>query len=145
MRFEGTIEPFSDVDVKGYAEAILAVPQWEWLKLCDAHSGEKYKPLATELVEKHYPGCIVAGCGLWILMPGQVHPSHTDVQDEHWITRVHVPILTNEHVVFTMNDGAHQMVVGKAYRFNNLTPHAVSNGGITPRVHLLFDVHRNHL
>ena len=119
----------------------MAIPSSEWPKLCDAATGEKFKPIAQEL----YPDCLIAGCGLWILEPGHVHPAHEDGAKTDWIVRVHVPIITNVHVVATMKDGPHQMIVGKAYRFNILEEHSVSNGGTSPRVHFIFDVHSNHL
>ena len=76
------------------------------------------------------------------LDPGQIHPAHQDMQPTEWVTRVHIPLVTNPHAVATMDDGYHQMLVGKAYLFNTLVTHAVANGGTTPRIHLVFDVKR---
>jgi hypothetical protein len=124
MRFAGTIECFAEVDVNGL----------------DPTNNESGRPIAEALTATHFPGCSVSGVGFFVLDPGQVHPAHKDIQPPYWVTRVHVPVETNDKVIFTMDDGTHHMEVGKAYRFNTLATHAVENGGKTPRVHLVFDV-----
>ena len=124
-RYEGTIEEIADVDVS---------------QLINERDVQKFKPLALDIVEKVYPGCEISGYDLWTIEPGILHPAHTDEQGTDWVARVHVPIVTNPHVVFTMEDGPHQMLVDKAYTINTLAPHAVSNGGMTPRIHFVFEV-----
>jgi hypothetical protein len=124
MRFVGTIERFAEVDVSG-------------LDISDNESG---RPIAEALTARFYPGCRVSGVGFFVMEPGQVHPAHKDIQPPYWVTRVHVPVTTNDKVIFTMDDGEHRMEVGKAYRFNTLATHAVVNSGKTARVHLVFDV-----
>jgi hypothetical protein len=124
MRFVGTIERFASVDVS----------ELDWSK------DENGRPIAEVLTSRFYPGCSVSGVGFFLMDPGQVHPAHQDEQPPYWVTRVHVPIQTNDGVVFTMDDGEHRMEVGKAYRMNTLATHAVANHGDTIRVHLVFDV-----
>jgi hypothetical protein len=117
MRFAGTIEYLCDVDLtKSHAE------------------------IAEEVISEFYPGCAVSGIGVWEMEPGLVHPDHWDDQPLYWLTRVHVPLVTNPSVVFTMEDGEHHMEVGKAYRMNTLSVHAVANKGETARTHLVFDI-----
>ena len=120
-----TIEEFADVPAEGISS-----------------DAEDYRPLAEHLVEEFFPGCIIGGLGLFEVAPGQIHPAHIDDQPPEWVTRVHIPLQTNPHCVATMPDGPHQMVVGKAYKFNTTIEHAVSNGGKTPRIHLVFEVRR---
>lgn len=70
---------------------------------------------------------------------------HSDPQAPEWITRVHVPVITNERawVAFEEEGGCKvHFEVGKAYSFNALKRHAFSNDGQTDRIHLLFDVLR---
>jgi hypothetical protein len=124
MRFVGTIERFASVDVS----------ELDWSK------DENGRQIAEGLTSRFYPGCSVSGVGFFLMDPGQVHPAHQDEQPPYWVTRVHVPIRTNDGVVFTMDDGEHRMEVGKAYRMNTLATHAVANHGDTIRVHLVFDV-----
>lgn len=86
------------------------------------------------------------------MMPGQVHGMHQDQQPNGWVTRVHVPIVTNEKAWHTFEDTAVldqggyvntiHMRVGRAYTFNAQRRHAFGNAGTTPRVHLIFDVLR---
>ena len=122
-RFNGTIEAFADVKIP--------------LASVDA---EDFRPFAEDLVNRFFPNCTISGIGLFTVEPGQIHPVHIDVQPQEWVTRIHIPLATNRHCVATMEDGPHEMVVGKAYKFNTTSPHAVSNGGKTPRVHLVFEV-----
>lgn len=106
-------------------------------------AAEAFAPLAQGLISEHFPGCRLGGIGLFVLDPGQIHPVHTDVQPPEFVTRVHVPLATNPHAVATMEDGPPlHLAVGKAYKFDTRLPHAVANGGKTPRVHLVFEVLR---
>lgn len=143
-RFTGTIEPFAEVDVGALIDWLLDIPVTDWPKTADASWqgwGDKFEPIARDLMAQFYPDCTMAGIGMFVLEPGQTHPAHRDVQPTNWITRVHVPIVTNEDATTIMDDGAHYMEVGTAYRFNTLATHAVFNYGSTYRAHLVFDVH----
>lgn len=62
---------------------------------------------------------------------------------EEGLTRIHIPILTNEAVEFHLNETVHQMVEGKCYYINAHHPHSVRNQGKDARVHLLIDCHVN--
>ena len=79
------------------------------------------------------------------VIPGRWHGYHKDGQRDDWITRVHVPVVTNPACWFMWEqDDGHKIhfEVGKAYSFNTLEPHAFGNDGETERVHLTFDVLR---
>ena len=141
-RFMGTIEPFADVDVSDLAAWLRAIPVAEWPQMADPAwrgCGDRCRPLADALMAE-FPGCAISGLGLFLLAPGQVHPAHRDEQALDWVTRVHVPIVTNAQATVTTDDGEFHMEVGKAYRFNTWATHAVANHGTTPRVHLVFDI-----
>jgi len=73
--------------------------------------------------------------------PDQAHPYHVDRQRPDWVTRVHVPLLTNPHawMLFEGGDPVH-FEAGKAYSFDTTHRHAFGNDGPTERVHLIFDV-----
>ena len=120
------IEPFADVDVTGRK----------------GDEAEAFRPLALALIAERFPGCRIGGIGLFLLKPGQIHPAHCDDQPPEWVTRVHIPLLTNPHAVATTEDGPIHMAVGKAYKFDTRAEHAVANGGKTPRIHLVFEVMR---
>lgn len=102
-----------------------------------------FAPMAFHLMD-HYPGCEIAGLGVFTLVPGQTHPMHKDVQPPEWLARVHVPLITNPGAVLIMDDGEHHLEVGKAYRMNTLANHTVENRGEETRVHFIFDIKRGH-
>jgi Aspartyl/Asparaginyl beta-hydroxylase len=77
------------------------------------------------------------------MRPGQVHGMHVD--QGYWMTRVHVPIITNPACWLLFEDQGERfhLPVGQAYTFNAAgRRHAFGNEGKTERVHLLFDVIR---
>lgn len=77
------------------------------------------------------------------IVPGRGHGYHLDGQREEWITRVHVPVITNPEAWFMWlpQDGTKvHFEAGKAYSFNTLVEHAFGNDGDSERVHLTFDV-----
>lgn len=141
-RFKGTIEKLCDVDTTGLSDWVLSIPENELSKLSDAGRWEwRYEVVRlVQALLENYPGAVSLGAGLWTMEAGQVHPAHCDEMRHEWLVRLHVPILTNDSVVFTMDDGEHRMKVGTAYKFNALAKHAVANGGKTPRVHFVLDI-----
>ena len=94
---------------------------------------------------QHFPcDCIASEVVLSRMMPGQSHGYHVDRQNTDWLTRVHVPLLTNDRswLMFEDNGEKLKFAVGSAYTFNAERRHAFANEGETPRVHLIFDVLR---
>ena len=69
------------------------------------------------------------------------HNDHGDYLDV--VRRFHIPIFTNDNVVFTINNEFKNMKVGECWEINNSKVHDVSNNGNTDRVHLLFDIMPN--
>ena len=53
--------------------------------------------------------------------------------------RVHVPIITNEGCIFTIDGEEGRMAAGEIVEINNTVPHSVVNGN-TDRVHLIVDI-----
>lgn len=93
----------------------------------------------------HFPSpVLIHQAMLSRMMPGQNHPMHADNQRGDWITRVHVPIITNPDAWMMFEDeGAPvHFAAGHAYTFNTLARHAFGNNGSADRVHLLFEVAR---
>jgi aspartyl/asparaginyl beta-hydroxylase (cupin superfamily) len=79
---------------------------------------------------------------LSVVMPGHSIPPHVDEQPLDWITRVHVPLITNNRTFMIIEGELHAMAVGTAYSFDTRRQHAVRNTGNTPRIHFMFDVRR---
>lgn len=140
------IEAFADVDVSALAAWIESIPVHEWRRLVDPtwmRASERTWPIAKGLME-HFPECELSGVGLFLLDPGQEHPPHTDEQPPEWVTRVHVPVITNPKALARTEDGIVHMAKGIAYRFNTRRLHAVANDGDRPRIHLVFDIVRKN-
>ena len=72
-------------------------------------------------------------------------PRHTDAG---WSLlnchRIHLPIVTNEDVVFHVGGEDMNMKVGELWEINNGTVHGVENRGTEDRVHLIVDWMPNH-
>ncbi len=80
---------------------------------------------------------------LAVIMPGFTIKPHVDY-DPSYITRYHIPIITNDGVVFgsrTKNGDIEYCMKadGSVYFFNSGLVHWVSNNGSEPRLHLIVD------
>jgi len=85
--------------------------------------------------------CDVRCVRLMRLTPGSVIKEHTDfdLDAEHGMVRIHIPITTNPQVVFELNRIAVAMAPGEAWYLRLADPHRVVNGGASDRVHLVMD------
>jgi len=74
------------------------------------------------------------------LVAGGTIPEHTDAGFSllH-CHRVHLPIITNDDVIFSVGDEDINMHVGELWEINNGTPHAVENRSTEDRIHLIVD------
>ena len=75
------------------------------------------------------------------LVPGAYITPHIDRSDLLEVpNRLHIPIITNDNVMFHVNDEVINMKEGYLYEINNIRMHHVVNEGDTDRVHLLIDM-----
>jgi hypothetical protein len=150
---------FCEVDVSGLAEWLhgpgVSAPwivqedtQQKPQRLLAEHCLEMAM-LANPLVELALAAlpvpCTAAEVVLSRMLPGQRHGMHADFQNTSWLTRVHIPVLTNLHAWHYFEDdpeGSFYMPRGFAYAFNAQRRHAFGNDGQTARVHLIFDAMR---
>ena len=74
------------------------------------------------------------------LAPGAEVPPHVDVH-YHWRThmRIHIPVITNPGVVFTVGGKSVHMGPGECWVFDSFRLHDVQNRGSEKRVHLVLD------
>ena len=74
------------------------------------------------------------------LGPGAQVPLHVDMH-YHWRAhlRIHIPIITNPGVRFTVGEDSVHMAGGECWLFDSFQPHAVQNSGGEKRVHLVLD------
>lgn len=82
-----------------------------------------------------YPRVMLARMG-----PGGIIQPHRDANPAaKWPHKIHVPLLTNERVVFTIEGVGHHLPEGEAAEVNNMGVHSVVNGGMSDRIHLIFE------
>ena len=64
---------------------------------------------------------------------------HYDGEASHYIHKIHVPLITNDQVLFRVGRKEMHLPAGEIYEVNNKRVHAVSNRGTTDRIHLIFE------
>lgn len=86
--------------------------------------------------------CTVLSARLMRLTPGSTIKEHSDLDLDAVLgrARIHVPVTTNDNVVFLLNQVAVDMAPGSVWYLRLADPHYVHNGGATDRVHLVIDV-----
>ena len=96
-------------------------------------------PKGMELTRKFGLGYFIRANFLR-LMPGEAIAEHRDMNFSlAHAHRVHVPIITNDRVAFTVGGETLNIPEGEIYEINNRRPHSVRNEGDEPRVHLVLD------
>ena len=85
-------------------------------------------------------GAVWGRCRLMRLAPGAIVPPHVDV-DFYWRThvRIHVPIVTNPGVAFTVRGETVHMAAGEGWLFDTFSRHTVHNDSTDWRTHLVMD------
>lgn len=63
----------------------------------------------------------------------------------HYSRRVHIPIITNENVTFTVMRNTINMEEGTWYEINNQMTHAANNNSDLDRVHIIIDILPNDM
>lgn len=68
-------------------------------------------------------------------------PEHVDVHP-YWDNRIriHIPIITNDDVIFHCDGESLHMAAGSCYILDNSRPHSVQNKGTADRYHLVIDI-----
>ena len=70
---------------------------------------------------------------------GVIHPHKDQNPAAKWPHKIHVPLLTNDQVVFYVNGTGYHLEEGQAVEVNNMGMHGVANRGATDRIHLIFE------
>jgi hypothetical protein len=92
------------------------------------------------LLENYYDGKVVR-CEIINMDPNSEIKPHVDAFEFcHYARRVHIPLITNKNVFFTVLNNTINMEVGKWYEINNELPHSVKNESNQNRVHIICDV-----
>jgi hypothetical protein len=115
--------------------SVVNDPGWEGLN-------SRTQRIVSELLELFPKGSSDTYRSMTVVHPGDYVPPHTDTLCPGWLTRIHVPIVTNPKAVFIVEGKEHHMEVGMSYQVNPGRQHAIRNGGKASRIHLMFDVKR---
>jgi hypothetical protein len=85
--------------------------------------------------------CPLQAVRLLRLHAGSTIAEHVDraLDFEDGEVRIHVPIVTSEHVNFVLDGSRLIMAPGESWYTNVNLPHAVENAGTTDRIHLVLD------
>ncbi len=70
---------------------------------------------------------------------GVIHPHRDENPAAKWPHKIHIPLQTNDNVIFFVDGVAYQFAEGEAVEVNNMGLHAVENRGSTDRIHLIFE------
>jgi len=101
---------------------------------------DEVQPIVDYVADYYQDNGFVVRLILAKLKPGGRIPPHTDagysLLNCH---RIHLPLTTNEGVVFTIGGETRHMRAGELWEINNGTVHAVENRGTEDRVHLIVD------
>jgi hypothetical protein len=72
--------------------------------------------------------------------PSTFIPPHSDGDEKGYAPhKIHIPLTTNKKCHFFEGKEKYQLEVGKAYEVNNGDSHSVVNGGLTDRIHFIFE------
>jgi len=151
-------------DVNKLAEEVLSLNEEQWIPHPDGFVGNFSIPLISlngeqnnafngpmkvtpVLSQLEYISQILSSFGevfgrsrLMRLSPGTEVPLHTDT-NYHWYKRVriHIPIITDEKVIFHCDEKNVHMAAGETWIFDTWKHHKVINNGKTNRIHLVID------
>lgn len=149
------MRPFARVDIAPAAAWLAAIPWEEWPQQHRLADGGIRPAMVTDLewhgfgvivepitaaVLEHFPGARAFQQMLSVVMPGHAIEPHRDHQAPYWLSRIHVPLTSNDEAWFIVNGVRHRLEPWFAYKINTEAEHAVVNDGSTPRVHFMFDV-----
>lgn len=70
---------------------------------------------------------------------GVIQPHRDANPAAKWPHKIHVPLVTNDKVIFRVEGAQYIMPEGEAVEVNNMGVHSVENRGDTDRIHLIFE------
>lgn len=102
---------------------------------------ERLEPLLNKAVQPYgYRNGVFPRVMLARMAAGGVIRPHTDnMPSAKWPHKIHIPLTTNERVLFYIDPQTYHFPVGQVVEVNNMCLHAVANEGATDRIHLIFE------
>ena len=117
----------------------------DWRESYDRPLWEDWRPLiepvlAAATAPYHYSHDSFPRIMLARMAPGGVIQPHRDTNPAaKWPHKIHVPLVTNDQVMFFVDGVAYHFGEGEAVEVNNMGMHAVQNRGTSDRIHLIFE------
>ena len=117
----------------------------DWRQSYDRLAWRQWRPLLEPVLDAAvasygYERAAFPRVMLARMAPGGVIQPHRDGNPAaKWPHKIHVPIQTNSEVTFFVDGAGYHMAEGEAVEVNNMGVHAVTNGGTTDRIHLIFE------
>jgi quercetin dioxygenase-like cupin family protein len=137
--FTGKWSSFALRSISGLESDILATPNASFQDTPSLSKCLYFKKIIDSFQ------CKKESVRLLSLSPNSYIKEHTDSDGgyEDGFFRIHIPIQTNDKVIFTVNKKSLPMREGECWYANFNKPHFVSNHGETDRIHLVIDCLRN--
>ncbi len=137
--FTGHWSSFSLRSISGKESDILATPNASFQDTLTLQKCKYFQEIINQF------DCKKEAVRLLSLSPNSYIREHSDAGSgyEDGFFRIHVPIQTNEKVVFTVNGKVLPMQIGECWYANFSLPHYVANDGDLDRIHLVIDCLRN--
>lgn len=137
--FTGHWSSFALRSISGSESDILATPNATFQDTPTLNKCLYFKEILDSFL------CKKEAVRLLSLSPNSYIKEHTDLSSgyEDGFFRIHIPIQTNDKVIFTVNKKPLLMREGECWYANFNRPHFVSNEGETDRIHLVIDCLRN--
>lgn len=137
--YTGTWSSYSLRSISGKEDDILATPNAQFFDT-EALSNCKYLQEIINFFE-----CEKEAIRLLSLSPNSFIKEHTDANAGYkdGFFRIHVPIQTNDQVIFKVSGHLLPMKMGECWYADFNLPHYVSNYGKCDRIHLVIDCIRN--
>lgn len=101
---------------------------------------DKIKEQLYPIYNEHYgPGWFIR-----VLIPrlnagGQIPPHKDGGKSLMEVKRTHIPLVTNDDIIFKVGDTVKNLKEGEVWEINNAREHAVSNNSKQHRIHLIVD------
>ncbi len=140
-------EVFSDIhyDTRSIILLFIDLKVWPSIKVSKRKGWDDFAPFAQPLVEdivrQYYPknGVVIRAMIANLVAGGKIVP-HIDTDPSFAVGhRIHVPLITNDLVDFSVGGENFHLKEGIAYEINNLEMHGVRNRSDQDRLHFIFD------
>lgn len=138
-------DAYANVHSQTQSIILLFCEGWPKVEISPRKGWEYFAPQAVPIIQAicdaHYKadGVVIRAMVAKLVAGGFIAP-HEDAHPSFSVAhRVHVPLITNDKVDFTIGGEVFNLKEGLAYEVSNLDTHSVHNRSSEDRVHFIFD------